>query len=685
MDAKKSTSGLQIPQIRFDCDQQSPGGEGLLRAEKGEMFKEKPLPKLTHSMQWELWRSNAVRPWRLELMSWAFSAMCMCSIVAMLCVFQNQPLPGHWVMNITLNAYIAILSKALSASLLLPISEALGQLKWSWFQDAKKMSDFEMFDNASRGPWGSFILLVRTKGTTLAALGAVITIFAMIMDPFFQQVVRYPQRAVLQIENSTIATATTLDTWHYIQEGGSPMFVPDKELQAAVGSYFTDRGLPEVQVGNGTRAEIPLSCATSNCTWESYETLGVCSECVDVVDMLEFDCRHATLDWVQNATSYAPYNNGTMCGWFLNAINSTIGANTTLMLGYQVDPATNEPSGEILTTRALPLITNISRKRIFGGSVNFKHIRNPVTDFIVVSTAGDPSREGILKSIFQHEKPRALECALSFCVKTIQSNYREAIYTEIVKSHFINTTAGPPPWTVTPPKNASDPNSMGRVHYYQNITVNPPGSSDDGSTSAFTIRNETAANIITIFDDFLPSFYTSRDNATTIWLKYETYERNPMQRMNAVNPWVAPNNNNISSHMHSLAITMTNRLRQWGNDTALGKTFSEETYIEVRWEWLTLPVIVLILTLIFLLCTMRRTLKEHDRVGVWKNSAIVTLLYGLPDEMQWKLTASSHDHRKPHSRAKELNVRLLPTKRWRMSGYILSPTIGKPKSRPDWM
>lgn len=682
---KRDKLRLRVPEAQFDRNPsptRSPGGEKLARAEKGEPIGRESSFSSEDGIKKKGCRSGAVKPWRLEIMSWLLSALCMCAIVAILCRYQDQPLPKHWVMNITLNAYIAILSKAASAALMLPISEALGQLKWSWFRGhSKKLSDFEMFDNASRGPWGSFILLIRTKGSTLAALGAVVTIFALIMDPFFQQVVRYPQRTILQIQNSSIATATRIGGRQYVTEDGVEMFVSDREMHAIVGNYFTDLGIPKVRVGNGTRAEIPLSCPTSNCTWESYETLAVCSECVDVVDMLEFDCRPARLDWIRNATSFNGFKNGTMCGWFLNAVNSTAGANTTLMLGYEVDPTTNQ-TGEVLTTRALPLITNINRRRIFGGSINFKNIRNPISDFIIVSTTGKADEESVLRSIFQHEKPRALECVLSFCVKTIDSTYDEAMYTEVVKNRFINTTAGPFPWTLTPPANASDPNALGTVSYLQNITVDPHASNGQVNTSSFGLGNDTAVNIVTIFDEFLPSFYTRPKNSSSIWLKHETYKTIPTLRENSVNPWAAPNN--LTLHLENLATDMTNRLRNWGNDTALGKAYSEETFIEVRWEWLTLPITVLVLTLVFLLCTMWRTAIESDRVGVWKNSSIVTLLYGLPDELQWKLTAAQH-YKTPHSRAKELNVRLLPTKKWRMSGHLLSPNMEKPKSRPDWI
>ncbi|KAF2438951.1 hypothetical protein P171DRAFT_328896, partial [Karstenula rhodostoma CBS 690.94] len=98
--------------------------------------------------------------WLIEIISWTFSALSMVGIIIVLYHYQHRPLP-RWPLGLTLNAYISVLAKVSGAALLLPVSEALGQLKWIWFRvngdkstQSKKMWDFELFDNASRGPWG---------------------------------------------------------------------------------------------------------------------------------------------------------------------------------------------------------------------------------------------------------------------------------------------------------------------------------------------------------------------------------------------------------------------------------------------------------------------------------------------------------------------------------------------------
>ncbi|KAJ4360612.1 uncharacterized protein N0V89_001178 [Didymosphaeria variabile] len=366
-----------------------------------------------------------------------------------------------------------------------------------------------------------------------------------------------------------------------------------------------------------------------------------------------------------------------MCGWFFNASSE----NPMLMLGYQVDPFTNRSSGEILTTRLLPLIGNVNRKPLFGGSINFRHVRNPLINFVVVSTTEGQDQESVLKSIFHHQKPRALECVLSWCVKTIKSTYNEATYTEIIQDRFINTTTGPFPWTfIKPDSNSTD--EVAKVQYLQDITVNPHALEGQGNTSSYGMSNQTAFNILSIFDDYLPSFATLANNASQQYMKFMFWDENPWLREFPENPWSAPNN--VTYRMERLATVMTNIMRQAANDTTFGQSFNEETYIEVRWVWLTLPVGLLGLTLVFLAGTVIRTSMEKDRVGVWKNSAIATLLYGLPDEMQRKIT-DSQGHGTPRSKAKELNVRMLPTKGWRVSGHVLSPIVRKQKPPPGWI
>ncbi|KAF2866136.1 hypothetical protein BDV95DRAFT_456351, partial [Massariosphaeria phaeospora] len=641
----------------------------------------KSAPDVVQRIERKLWQysssDNVIKRWLFEIISWLLSALCMIAIIILLIVFKNKSVPSNMLFGLTLNDCISTLSKIASAALLLPASEALGQLKWSWFQGdrSKKVWDFEIFDNASRGPWGSFLLLARTRGRTLAALGAAVMIFAIALDPFFQQVARYPTRWERQAQNGTIPRVIRYEPasskeYRYFgnETDHAELLIPNRDMAAIAEKFFFDFGVPQVKVGNGTRAEIPLSCPTSNCTWEPYETLGVCSECSDVADMLEFACTYAQFDWIETANSYDERENGTMCGWFFNAT----GEKPMLMSGYQVDPTLNQSSG-MLTTRALPLVTNINRRPLFGGSIKFKHIRNKITDFVVVTAGNGSDLNGIMESIKRHDRPRAVECMLSWCVKTIESSYYLASYTETVKDHFINTTAGPYPWTTF---NATDDGEYVYKVYFENITVDPHAPDGQGDISSYGVSNDTAFNVLIAFDNYLPSFATVKNNDTSAIWKYGTRDENPVTREVTKNPWSAPTN--VTDHMERLAMLMTNTIRMASEDAATGIAWAEETYVQVVWAWLSLPLVLLILTLVFLVATVVRTSKESDRLGVWKTSALATLLYGLPDDIQKEMT-DSQANGTPRTRAREMRVRMLPKKGWRVSE---KPVASRNKSEP---
>lgn len=211
---------------------------------------------------------NIIKRWLLEILSWIFSAMCMGAIIIVLAYFKDDPLSkwssSKWSLaektGLTLNAYISVLSKMAGASLILPVSEALGQLKWSWFQqNSRQMWDFEIFDNASRGPWGSLLLLLRTKGKALAALGAMITLCLMALDPFFQQVVDFPDRWALQVTQSKIPRAVQYIPKVYDEfVKGFEQATDDPELRHVLDKFSWDNGTQPTPFGNGTLPDIPL-------------------------------------------------------------------------------------------------------------------------------------------------------------------------------------------------------------------------------------------------------------------------------------------------------------------------------------------------------------------------------------------------------------------------------------------
>lgn len=602
---------------------------------------------------------NVYKRWLLEIISWSVSAACMAGIVIMLIIYKNKHIPTNWPLGLTLNAYISNLSKIASAALLLPVSEALGQLKWSWFQggDSKKMWDFEIFDNASRGPWGSLLLLVRTRGRSLAALGAAVTIFALALDPFFQQLVEYPNKWEIQKETGSLPIARgymrSLPNTEY--RNNNELLELDPDMLAVSNHYFYSNGTIPVVLGTGIRAEVPLACPSSNCTWPEYETLGMCSKCTDASDLLEFKCLHKELDWAQlpdmDENDYAVYPNGTSCGWFLAA------ENPLLMTGYNVDRNTAH-TGEILIYRTQPLYDVNSRVPLAGINAKLNNTRNPLSHVIIVSGK-------TVEDVQRNATPIAHECLISWCAKQMTSTYSEGSFTENITKVVRNETQDQWPWIVSP---IFEHGIKVALYYDYSEDVYLRGESG----AQYFIDRQTHLLTINLYDDIFPSTYTliNSTNEDDARLHYKQYINQGIRTRNMpFNPFLY---SNISAHLDNYANKMTNLMRSSLSRAEMisGTAYGKGTFVNVRWEWLTLPLVLLGLSLFFLVSTVVRSSIEKDNVGVYKTSAMATLLYGLPDDMQKKLGKS----KVPREEASQVKVKWHPKAGWRMSGNSVSST-----------
>jgi hypothetical protein len=402
----------------------------------------------------------------------------------------------------------------------------------------------------------------------------------------------------------------------------------------------------------------------------------VCSKCADISSLLKPTCiSNRKIDWIADLKggfgAEETYPNGTVCGYFLNSTSD----NPILMSGYMLD-ANKSTVGEALLMRILPLTTMFEKEPLYGeGSINFKQLRNSIADVLIVSAA-----DGLASSVYNKEPPVAQECALSWCVQTVRSFYEWGTYhEEIVESEF-NTTAGPFPWIAVPFQTEFDNGTD--IIYSQDVDIDIHDADEKRSIIKYGTSNDTAAAIIQGFVDIFPSFTTAADRDAAPIMRFKTWsEGPPWSRQLDFNPWMAPNN--VTRHMERLATAMTNVVRSSVERVMVtGDAFNRETYVSVRFEWLTLPIGLLITSFIFLAATIFKSAHEVEQVGIFKNSAILTLLYGLPDDVRGKLTRSSSTGT-PRAKAKELKVKRDPKMGWRVSGNLFSPlVVSLPRKQP---
>jgi len=239
-------------------------------------------------------------PWVLEVSSLGGVFVTFAGLVALLAVFDGRPI-FDWK-SITLNTIVSTLSLILRAFLLYPIAECIGQWKWILFSRSKRsLKDFERIDSASRGPLGCLCLSWQRNVPWILRLGAVVSVLALAVDPFSQQLV--------QVETKVVKV---LEQW----EKGDTWIAPysPRAMSYRRGHLFkTNETSPANETSDSKvvhmKARPALSmagailrsltswdnlivqgldhdCTDSKCTWSPFQTLAVCSRCQNVASQL---------------------------------------------------------------------------------------------------------------------------------------------------------------------------------------------------------------------------------------------------------------------------------------------------------------------------------------------------------------------------------------------------------------
>ena len=238
--------------------------------------------------------------------------------------------------DITPNALLSILAAVGKSSLLLPMSSAIGQMKWSYFgKRPRALIDMQRFDEASRGPIGAVSLLCTIHWKAIvASMAAVVTVLALAVDPFTQQAVSYPS---VQSSDSTrraflgVTTALT------------PGF--ESSLDSTIFRAVTlDKSLP------------PYACPSNNCRWPQYRSLGLCSTCEDVSHQVQRNCTGNLCSWtLPNGLSVTDYgvrvktwNTDTSLDAIMTGnLNTTFATLSTLSNAYTVLGTIAAPGVEV--------------------------------------------------------------------------------------------------------------------------------------------------------------------------------------------------------------------------------------------------------------------------------------------------------------------------------------------------
>lgn len=229
--------------------------------------------------------------WLFEYIALAFSIACFIAMCGVLRAYDNQRRP-ELTYHLSLNAIISILATGCKSSLIFVIGEAIAQLTWLWFRGATYRTCFglQAFDSASRGPLGSMMIMFHHRGRSLVSIGAAATVLLLLFEPFAQQVLRYPTRQAVAANNTDQAFAPQTQQWMH---NSSYLDFESAFTMSIWSSDFTT----------------PPSCASGNCTWKTFSSVGICSRCADMTDIARLNCSLPPLgrDFNQTCEVSLPY------------------------------------------------------------------------------------------------------------------------------------------------------------------------------------------------------------------------------------------------------------------------------------------------------------------------------------------------------------------------------------------
>jgi hypothetical protein len=116
----------------------------------------KPQPRSSR-LPW-----TSIIAWKWELVTWLLGTTALGAIIILLILYKDEPLK-KWTAEFRLATAIAALSQVAQSALLVSVSSGIGQLKWSYLRKERSTLDISRFEEASRGPQGSLMLLLSTR------------------------------------------------------------------------------------------------------------------------------------------------------------------------------------------------------------------------------------------------------------------------------------------------------------------------------------------------------------------------------------------------------------------------------------------------------------------------------------------------------------------------------------------
>jgi hypothetical protein len=551
---------------------------------------------------------------------------------------------ASWPYSIQPASLVAVFSSIAKSTLLVPVAVCLGQLKWSYFEKSRELAHMQVFDDASRGPWGALVLLWKTRGIAwLASIGALVTVLLMGFEPFSQQAIDFDEKVVL-LTNVTggVSVASTFSDEQY--DGGAEVSASCKLMRqiqynhdARFVEYYTDHSLDRLNftiammqaMTNTPTIYNPWQCPEKDCRFQDFNSLGACTRCETELFQInnEFGCMYYTSsnttdgaagrqdfaklqpfaevvrrDLGQNLSTYGMDCTHIKEGYPPLNMNMEVHAtNNTLNLrglGYLKDPSTNATTlsetavfgNTYFRTEGDSIITAIKgspfRFCASGSSSNSKTAFDTIDTFTCLETYWDP---GNLRDLdhFGEFPANVTHCRLSMCA---QEYHNVSISNNVLRTASI---------TETPLQQTG---GEARIETDVEATATIAGRSLE-----FQIGSKRMGWLVAMLETVLYST-DFREFINEVTVKSDAGWEEVFKRTSTV----------ISGSMRTPD--------GWSMSAQRGLVYASQSFFRVSWAWLVMPFLMVFASMAFLIAT---AVHSQRKTYLFKNSVLAAMRYGV--------------------------------------------------------
>ncbi|KAG2417195.1 hypothetical protein HFD88_008414 [Aspergillus terreus] len=531
-----------------------------------------------------------------EVLGVGISGTILIAIVAILASYADTPEP-RWRYR-SLNSLISWLSTASKGCILFSISEALGQMKWTWFmQAARPIPDLRRFDTASRGFYGAIKLIWRLQARHFAALSCLAVILALGFDPFTQNLIHYQQK--MTADTSRIALVVLWVDPVLKMNVYSSLLNPDRKRTWAIPQY---------------------SCSSANCTWDvvaSWETRALCA---NVTKHLGKSCGYDEGRNTMKCSISLPKSNTTALftkyldeGDGVSGLNGFVSAGIDPTLSLLYTNATMSPI-QFIT----PRVANISMLSDRATDLNMWRLEDLDTwdaTECVIEPVVRVSRPSVQDNVF------ADDTLAVWNTMTTSSNERDGYH-------------------LSPPAGIDmgmQPNQTFFLSFDTRLTISQFISS--------ILSGDSFRTLMPGPDDLVDSagshmFFMHEYTPTEKADSYAAYDILRAIGQGDIVGCSLESATRLQCVMQNIAAAISKSFRDSpyigaalnpdNAKMATGRVLTSVTYVSVHWQWIALPVLVWILGAVALVGTIWKT--RGARVPKWRNDPL-PLLFLYRDEM----------------------------------------------------